>query len=149
MMRTERAGSQSLVAGNNDPGVGLIAAKHHMAALLGAEDEPHALKGDAHLKAGQIGGELGHPAVSRGRTESRLGGLDLDELLACFSGNLIAGVAAVFNVKLDSFTDVFQRLSATITLTYASGQCGDTGDVAAIFFLLQNNRITHWMALSL
>jgi hypothetical protein len=42
----------------------------------------------------------------------------------------------------------FSASARTITLTYASGQCGDTGDVAAIFFLLQNNRITHWMALS-
>ena len=43
----ERAGSDALVVGNNDPGVRLLAAEDHVATLLAAEDEPGALKGGA------------------------------------------------------------------------------------------------------
>ncbi|HEY7242386.1 MAG TPA: hypothetical protein VH678_00705 [Xanthobacteraceae bacterium] len=49
---TQRAGSELLVVRNNDPGVRLVASKHHMAAGLAAEDEPGALQGGADLTAG-------------------------------------------------------------------------------------------------
>ncbi len=61
----ERARSDLLVIGNDDPGVRLVAAEDHVAAGLAAEDEPSALKSTADLKARQIGGELGHVAIFR------------------------------------------------------------------------------------
>jgi hypothetical protein len=70
-------------------------------------------------------------AIPRGRQSLRLRGFDLDELLACLSGNGIFGVAAVLNVKLNGFTDVAQRFGVVVPFANASGQRGDAGDVAA------------------
>jgi hypothetical protein len=49
---SERAGSELLVVGNNRPRVGLLAAKHHMASGLAAENEASALKRGADFTAG-------------------------------------------------------------------------------------------------
>jgi len=49
---TGRAGSKLLVVGNNDPCVRLVAAKHHVAAGLTAEDETGAPQGSANFTAG-------------------------------------------------------------------------------------------------
>lgn len=48
----ERARSDLLVVGNDDPGVRLVAAEDHVAAGLATEDKPCALKGSADFKAG-------------------------------------------------------------------------------------------------
>jgi len=40
------------MVGNNGSGVGLIAAKDHVAAALAAENEPGAFKGGADFEAG-------------------------------------------------------------------------------------------------
>ena len=61
----ERAGSKPLVLGYNGPGVRLVAAQNHVATRLAAEDEPSALKGGADLKAGHIGWQFSHVAISR------------------------------------------------------------------------------------
>jgi hypothetical protein len=47
----QRARSDLVVIGNDDPGVRLVAAEDHMAAGLATEDEPSALKGCADFKA--------------------------------------------------------------------------------------------------
>ena len=47
----QRAGSNSLVIGNNDPRIRLVAAQHHMAAGLPAEDKPDALQSGADFQA--------------------------------------------------------------------------------------------------
>jgi len=48
----ERARSDLLVVGNDDPGVRSVAAEDHMAAGLAAENEPGARKSSADFKAG-------------------------------------------------------------------------------------------------
>ena len=62
----QRAGSEPLVLGYHGPGIRLAAAQNHVATRLAAEDEPGALEGSADLKAGYIGWQLGHVAISRG-----------------------------------------------------------------------------------
>jgi hypothetical protein len=47
----ERAGSELPVNGNNDPCVRSVAAKHHVAACLAAEDKSGALQRGADLAA--------------------------------------------------------------------------------------------------
>jgi hypothetical protein len=49
---TERAGSDLLMVGDNGPCVRLVAAKHHVAAGLAAEDKPRAFQGSADFTAG-------------------------------------------------------------------------------------------------
>src|ERR1700683_2366524 len=69
--------------------------------------------------------------------------LDFNQLFAGFGGNRIARVPAILHVKLDRFTNIFQRFSAIIALADASRQRRYAGDVATIFFLLQYDRIAH------
>ena len=69
--------------------------------------------------------------------------------MPCLGRNRIAGIAAVLNVKLNGFTYVAQRFRAVVSLADASGQRRDAGNVASVFFLFQNDRITHRILLSL
>src|SRR5215216_1000806 len=80
------------------------------------------------------------------RRSRLLSGLDLNELLACFGGDRIAGVAAVLDVKLDGFPNVVQRFGAGIALAHASRQSWNADDISAVFFLLQDHGVAHWMA---
>jgi hypothetical protein len=91
------------VIGNDDPSVRLVASKHHVTAGLATKDKSDALQGDADVPSGKVGRELGHVAL---RAECCLRCLDFDELLACFSGNRIAGLAAVLNVELNRFPNI-------------------------------------------
>jgi hypothetical protein len=56
-------------------------------------------------------------------------------------GHGIAGVAAVLDIKRDSFLDIFQRFGARVALAHASRQRRHAGYIAAILFLLQNDRV--------
>ena len=48
----ECAGSELLVVRYDDPGVGLVAAEDHVAAVLAAENKSGAFKSGADFKAG-------------------------------------------------------------------------------------------------
>src|SRR5580704_10682876 len=69
--------------------------------------------------------------------------LDLDEFLARLGGHGIAGVAAVLDIKRDSFLDIFQRFGTRVPLAHASRQRRHAGYITTIVFPLQNNRIAH------
>ena len=122
-----------------------VATKHHVAASLSAKDKPGTLQGGADFAAGQIGGKLCPLQPSRSRF---LNGLDLNDLLACFGGDRIAGIAAVLDVKLDGFADVAQRFGAGVALADASRQNWNTDDIPAILFLLQDHRVAHGLFLA-
>jgi hypothetical protein len=87
------------------------------------------------------------PATQPRPANRRLCGLDFNELLARLGGDGIARVAAVLDVKLDGFTDVVQGFGAGVALADASRQSRHAGDIPAVFFLFQNDCITHWMIL--
>jgi hypothetical protein len=55
----------------------------------------------------------------------------------------IAGVAAVLDIKRDSFTDIFQRFGTLVALAHASRQRQHAGRLATVLFLLQNDRVAH------
>ena len=55
---------------------------------------------------------------------------------ARFGRDRIAGVTAVLHVKLDGFSDIVQRLVASIALADTSRQSRHADNVTAIFFLL-------------
>jgi hypothetical protein len=134
----EGAGADLFVVGDDDAGKRRIAAQDHVTAALAAEDESGSFQGSSHFTAGEVGGELGHVPMF-----PRLRGLDFDELLAGLGGDGIAGVAAVFHVNFDSLADVAQSFIAVVTLTDAPGQRRHAGNVSAIFFLFQNDGVTH------
>src|SRR5580704_7824953 len=69
--------------------------------------------------------------------------LDLDELLACLGGHGVASVAAVLDIKRDSFLDIFQRFGTRVALAHASWQRRHAGHIATILFPLQNDRVAH------
>jgi hypothetical protein len=68
---------------------------------------------------------------------------DLDELLACLGRHWITGISAILDVKLNSFPDIVQRFRAGVALGDTPGQRWHGGNIPAIRFLLQNDRVTH------
>jgi hypothetical protein len=126
-----------LVIGHDNAGVRVIAAKNHVTAILPSENEASPLQRRTNLSTRQVDRKLDH--VLR----FSLRGLDFDELLAGLSGNRIAGVATVLQVKLDGLSDVGQRFGSRVALADASRQGRDTGDIAAVRFLFQDNRVPH------
>jgi hypothetical protein len=126
-----------LVIGDDDAGVRVIAAKDHVTAVLPPETETGPLQRRTNLPTRQVDRKLGH--VLRFSLRS----LDLDELLAGFGRNRVAGVAAVLQVKLDRLTDVSQRFGPGIALADASRHGRDAGDIATVCFLFQDDRVPH------
>src|SRR5437764_11226115 len=86
---------------------------------------------------------VGSLSTWRRRQRLSLRSLDFDEFFACFGGDRIPSVAAVLHVKPNGFTDIVQRFSAGVSLADTSGQRRHARDVSAIFFLFQNDRVTH------
>src|SRR5262249_234698 len=90
---------------------------------------------------------VGSLGTWHGRQSLSSRGLDFDELLACFGGNRIAGVAAVRDVKRNGFTDIVQRFGTGVPLADASRPPPHPPPLSPRFFLFQNDRVTHSITL--
>ena len=141
---TECAGTDLLVVGNDSPGVWIVPAEDHVAAGLATENEAGALQRGADITSGKIGGEFGHVLTYPFSMRfPRLRGLDFNEFLASLCRDRIAGVTAILQVKLNGLSNICQGLRAIVALGYTARQRWDAGNVPAVFFLFQNDRVAH------
>ena len=71
-----------------------------------------------------------------GCLQSLSGRIDFNKFLTRFRRDRIARITAVFHIKIDCLTDIAQPFVSIIALADAPRQCGDAGDISAVWFLL-------------